>query len=412
MAVLLLSSVPVVKASKQFDIHFFYRDTCQHCAKEKVFLDKILPKYPNIKLKAYEVSHSKNNILLLQKIADKLDVDAGGVPFLVIGDKSYIGFSDGPMVDEITDSISRCNNSECTDYIAQINERDKQVAANKKVEKDKERIAAKVAAEKKAEEDNKTKAEKPLQKKIIKIPLLGEIDAFDFSLPILAIVMGGVDGFNPCAMWVLLFLISLLLGFENRKKMWVLGGTFIVASAFVYFLFMVAWLKLFTYLSYISWIKIAIGLLALTAGFLNIKKGLANSDGGCEITGSEKRQATFKKLRKIVNSKSFILAFGGIILLAFAVNLVELACSLGFPATFVQVLTMSKLASWQYYSYILLYIFFFMLDDIAVFIIAMVTLKMTGLSTKYSKWSSLLGGLAMVVIGILLIFKPEWLSLG
>lgn len=407
---ILLSSVvfssigSFVGASSRTNIYLFYSDTCAHCAAEEVFLKKILPKYPNIDLKKYEVTHSKNNVNLLIKVADKLNVEANGVPFLVVGDKSHIGYSEDSTPAEITKSISQCSSSGCTDVVAQIIKDDNKAVADKKLQK-----------EKKTEEENKKKAEKKSDsslKKIIKLPLFGEIDALDFSLPLLAVVMGGVDGFNPCAMWVLLFLISLLLGFENRKKMWVLGGTFILASAFVYFLFMVAWLKLFTYLSYIAWIRIAIGLLALTAGFLNIKKGLASSDGGCDITGSEKRQETFKKLRKIVNSKSFFLAFAGIILLAFAVNLVELACSLGFPATFVQVLTMSKLASWQYYGYILLYILFFMLDDIVVFIIAMVTLKMTGLSTKYSKWSSLLGGAAMVIIGILLVLKPEWLSLG
>jgi hypothetical protein len=103
------------------------------------------------------------------------------------------------------------------------------------------------------------------------------------------------------------------------------------------------------------------------------------------------------------------LALGGIVALAFAVNLVELVCSAGLPAIYTQVLALNGLHSWQYYLYILFYIFFFMLDDLFIFFVAMVTLQMTGVTTKYARVSRLVGGLVMLVIGLMLIFKPDWL---
>jgi hypothetical protein len=106
------------------------------------------------------------------------------------------------------------------------------------------------------------------------------------------------------------------------------------------------------------------------------------------------------------------LALGGIIVLAFLVNLVELVCSAGLPAIYTQILALNNLANWQYYFYIFLYVFFFMVDDLLIFIVAMVTLKMTGLSTRYARYSHLIGGILMIIIGILLIFKPEWLMFG
>ena len=114
----------------------------------------------------------------------------------------------------------------------------------------------------------------------------------------------------------------------------------------------------------------------------------------------------------VVEKKRLWLALSGIILLAFTVNLVELLCSAGFPAIYTQILTLNHLAIWQYYGYLLLYIFFFMLDDLAIFIIAMLTLHLTGISTKYSRWSNLIGGILMVIIGLLLIFKHQWLMFG
>ena len=106
------------------------------------------------------------------------------------------------------------------------------------------------------------------------------------------------------------------------------------------------------------------------------------------------------------------MAIAGIILLAFAVNLVELICSAGLPAVYVQILTLTELPTWQYYAYLVLYIFIFMLDDLFIFFVAMKTLQITGVTTKYVRASRLIGGIVMIVIGILLIFKPELLMFG
>jgi len=96
----------------------------------------------------------------------------------------------------------------------------------------------------------------------------------------------------------------------------------------------------------------------------------------------------------------------------FLVNLVELICSAGLPAVFTQVLALNELAKWQYYLYILLYIFFFMLDDLFVFSFAMITLQMTGITTKYVKYTRLIGGIILAIIGILILFRPDLLMFG
>ena len=209
-------------------------------------------------------------------------------------------------------------------------------------------------------------------------------------------------------MWVLIFLIGLLLGMDNRRRMWTLGTVFIVASGVVYFIFMAAWLNLILFLGFIIWVRVVIGFIALLSGAYNVREYYINKSGACKVTGSERRQKIFAKLKDLTHKKKFWLALGGIILLAFAVNLVELICSAGLPAIYTQVLTLTNLPKWQYYLYLLLYIFIFMLDDLIVFIIAMVTLKVTGISGKYSRYSSLVGGIIMIIVGALLILRPEW----
>jgi ABC-type protease/lipase transport system fused ATPase/permease subunit len=150
----------------------------------------------------------------------------------------------------------------------------------------------------------------------------------------------------------------------------------------------------------------------LGGGGYYLKEYFFNPHSTCKVTGTDKRRKVFEKIKKLTHEQNFWIAFFGIILLAAAVNLVELVCSAGLPAVYTQILTLNSLPTWQYYGYLLLYIFVFMLDDLLVFILAMTTLKMTGISDKYSRISHLIGGIAMVIIGLLLLFKPEWLMFG
>jgi len=394
----------VFASEKEANIYFFWGEGCPHCAKEKPFLEKLEQKYPEVKVHNFEVWYSAKNRDLLIDAGKKLGADVSGVPFTVIGNKYIVGYyNDATTGQEIENAVKYCLKNECADLIAPI--AGIQVREQSKQPQNKEAPESGQNNQEQAEDKNKTE-------KIINVPFLGEINTMNFSLPVLTIVLGGLDGFNPCAMWTLLFLISLLLGMKDRKRMWILGSAFLVASAAVYFLFMAAWLNLLLFIGFIVWIRVIIGLLALGGGVYNLKEYFVNKEAGCKVTGEEKRQKVFKKLKATTQKRQFWLALGGVIILAAAVNLVELICSAGFPVVFTQILALSNLAKWQYYFYMLLYIFVFMLDDLFVFFAAMITLRMTGVSTKYTRFSYLIGGILMVIIGILLIFKPGWLMFG
>ncbi|NIV03338.1 MAG: hypothetical protein GWN59_01510 [Calditrichae bacterium] len=248
--------------------------------------------------------------------------------------------------------------------------------------------------------------------KTIGLPFFGEIDIANFSLPILTLIIAALDGFNPCAMWVLVFLISLLLGIPNAGRRWLLGLVFILASGFVYFLFLAAWLNLFLFLGFLIWVRIAVGVLAIFAGVYYLREFWVNREGVCKVTSSPTRRWILDYLKEAAQGKKLIIALGGIILIAFAVNLIELICSAGLPAIYTQVLALSELPKWQYYLYLIEYIVVFMLDDMIVFSVAMVTLQMAGLGTKYSRYSNLIGGIIIAILGLLLIFKPGLLMFG
>lgn len=394
LLVLVFVVKPVYAQERQVNVYFFWGEGCPHCAHEKPFLERLEKKYPEVKVYDYEVWNSGDNRKLLIEVGEKLNTNVSGVPFTVVGEQHFTGWlSEETTGAAIEDAVQCVLKDGCRDVVGEI------LASQQ----------PQIQNQEPCECEKEQKSVIPFK---INLPLIGEIDTKNLSLPVLTVVLGGLDGFNPCAMWTLLFLISLLLGMKDKKRRWILGMAFIVASAFVYFLFMAAWLNLLLFVGFIVWVRILIGLVALAGGGYNLREFFVNKDGGCKVTGDEKRQAVFKKLKNITHKRQFLLALGGVVLLAFAVNLVELICSAGLPVVFTQILTLSNLSKWQYYAYMSLYIFFFMLDDLFVFFTAMITLEMTGISTKYSRISHLIGGILTLIIGLLLLFKPELLMFG
>lgn len=368
---------------KQVNVYLFHSNTCSHCKAEIEFLNEIQKEYENLKINLYEINDVKENKELMINIKEKLNIDSPMVPFTVIGDYYYIGYNDG-VKDGIKNLIEKYTSEEQYDIIKDII--DGKDVSNFKI---------------KNGEINKIST------------VFGEIDPAKVSLPILSVIMGAIDGFNPCAMWVLIFLITMLFNMENKKRMWALGITFLVTSALIYLVFMFVWLGVATkLLTTISWLKLLIGLIALIGAFINLKgfiKSIVKKDAGCEVVDNSKRKKIISKIKKYTSEKSFILAMLGVMLLAISVNAIELACSAGLPVLFTNVLALNDVNFIEKCIYIFIYIFFFLIDDIIVFFVAMFTLNIKALSTKYTKYSHLIGGIIMLIIGILMIFKPEWL---
>ena len=232
------------------------------------------------------------------------------------------------------------------------------------------------------------------------------------SLFILSILIGLIDGFNPCAMWVLIYLITLVSQLTDRKKMWIIVGTFLLASGILYFLILSLWLGGWEYLNYItgaSWILNAAAIFALGTGayfiFDFIKSG---GKVECKVGDFESRKKTTTKIKTIVNSPLTIPTFLALIALAFAINLTEFVCSIGLPALFTQVLSLTDISMISKYFYIGLYTLAFMADDLLIFYFALKALD-SPILDKYSGLSKIVGGILMLLLGIVLLFFPEFL---
>lgn len=409
-AVFLLLPVSAKADEKVINIHLFYGNGCPHCAAEEEFLSDYLKDRTDVKLYKYEIWYDSHNQELLSKVQKEMGTtNKNGVPFTVIGKKTIVGYADGVTDEQIKDAINYYLNNDYRDYAGEITGKVKKAEVKEDITKDESKIEDKT--ENKIEKADDTKDSDQTDENVT-VPVLGKINAKKVSLPILAVVLGFVDGFNPCAMWILIFLITMLFNMKDRKKMWILGLTFILTSGIVYLMFMLAWLNLATFISKISFIRLLIAVIALVVGLINVYKyidSLKKKDEGCDVVDKKDRKKIMEKIISITHEKKFIIALLGIMVLAASVNIIELMCSIGIPLLFTQILAMNNLSTFSYMIYMFIYIFFFLIDDIVIFVISMVTLKVTGLSTKYTKYSHLIGGIIMLIIGLLLIIKPELL---
>ena len=352
--------VNVSVEENKVNLYLFHGDGCPHCKEEKAWLETIREKYQdNLNIYYFEVWYDSDNAKLMEIAKERFSVSKNGVPLTIIGDKYYLGYSE-----VVGSSIE----NKIKEYIG--------------------------------EEKNDN----------IKIPIIGEVNIKDVSIPLVAVILGFIDGFNPCAMWILLFLINLLFGMHDKKKAWILGLTFLFISGLVYFLSMIG-INFVLGIATVNWMKIAIAIFILTAGIFNLRKYLKirKEEAGCTIVDDKKRKKLIGKMRAIIRSKSFGLALVGIIVLATTVNLIEMACSLGFPVIFNEVLTVNNITGFTKIIYLLIYIFFYMIDDMVVFSISMITLEATGVTNKYNKLCTLISAIIMIIMGLLLIIKPDWL---
>lgn len=378
----------------RLEVHIYSEPGCPYCQRAKSFLRDQTRKLQWLRVIDHDIQSDALALSQFEALNKRLGVKQPGVPLILVGARPFIGF-DAPETTgaQIMEAARQCIGVPCRDLYEEVNASLSQPQY--------------VPPASDTQSPPVTRPSLPAQ---IDLPVIGEINTHALSLPVLTVLLAAVDGFNPCAMWVLVFLIGLLLGMENKVRMWILGGTFLLTSALVYFLFLSAWLNIFLLLGALLWIRLAVGGIALVGGAYYLREFALNPDAVCKVTNSGERRTIMDALKRTVQEEHFWLALAGIVVLAAAVNLIELLCSAGLPAVFTNVLSLSDLPTWQYYAYLLLYISVFLADDAIIFITAMVTLQATGLTASYSRYSHLIGGTAMVIIGILLIFRPDWLA--
>jgi len=392
IAIAIISFAPISHAkestlttqSNKVNVIVFVRQGCTHCEAEEKFLRE--QKRQDISVRYYHLENPEERVVW-EKFAEQVKTTKV-TPMTIIGDKYIIGFDKS----ETTGSD-----------IIQLIERAKQ----KKIATDIKKISKENLQGMSSSCD--TDGLVPCSTKpsfYVNLPLLGRVDAQQYPLLILSAMFGFFDGFNPCAMWVLISFLMILIQVGNKKKMFLFAGTFIIAEAIMYSLILVVWYKTWDFVRLDTIITPLVGIVSIIGGIFFLKEW-QKKELECKVTDYKQKKQIREKIISLASNKFTFVSFLTILGIAFSVNVIEFACSIGIPQAFTKILELNRLTGLQSGLYIAIYILFYMIDDLIVFGIALYSIDKLALTTKYSKLSNLIGGIVMLALGLIMIFKPS-----
>lgn len=359
---LLAASEHQLRSTQEAILEVYVREGCPHCVRAEKFLQAFNQQHPWLRIVYRFVDRDGQAFVDLINHSKQADVWPPGVPSFVFNDQIIVGF----------------DNAEHTGMLlaALIDQPSKNVL-------------------------------KPLDS--VESPLFGKLSVSELGMPLFTLAIGLLDGFNPCAMWVLLFLLSFLVHLRDRKRMAVIAGTFVLVSGLIYYAFMAAWLNIFLFIGFSTAIRLLLGALALFIGGVNIKDAFAQKAGFLLSIPDTAKPSIYARMRAIVVADRLYLSLMTVIALAILVNFVELLCTAGFPAIYTAILTQQNLDLTSHYAYLGLYILGYIADDTLMVTTAVIALSNQKLTERSGRWLKLISGIVMLSLGGLLILFPEWL---
>ena len=350
-------------------LHYFYSPSCPHCQVAGPYLDALAGELPWLELRKYSVRDSRENARLYLDTAASLGVEVQSVPGFIFCRQLRVGFDSAETTGaELREALEACHRA---------------VAGGPVVAGPSSRV---------------------------KLPLLGAVDPTDLSLPVLTVVLAGVDAFNPCAFFVLLFLLSLMVHARSRARMLVVGGTFVLFSGLVYFVFMAAWLNLFLLAGELRAVTVVAGLVALVIGAINVKDYFWFRQGVSLSIPDAAKPGLFRRMREVVAAGATGPMLLGTVLLAIVANSYELLCTAGLPMVYTRTLTLAGLPTWQYYAYLAAYNVIYVIPLLVIVVVFAWTMGARKLSESEGRLLKLVSGCMMLAFGILLLAVPHWLT--
>ncbi len=391
LGLVLLSFSPALAQTadtKPVNIYFFWGNGCPHCAEEEPFLESLAKTYDRVKIVDYEVWYNQDNQKILSDFSAALGFEPSGVPVTVIGERYWIGYSEeyGKEMESALQSL-----------LADPNPAD--VGTQLALSSPAEQTAP--AAENTASTSGQT----------LRLPLIGKVDLSKESLTFSTAVIGFVDGFNPCSLWVLSMLLALTLHSGSRKKILVVGLTYLLVTTIVYSLFITGVFTLLSYVGYLKWIQIGVALIALVFGLVNLKDYFWYKEGLSFTISDKHKPKLYQNMRSTVTDTSTMLGLiGSSAALAVGVSFIEFSCTAGFPVIWSNLIAANQVKAWQFILLLGLYMFIYLLDEMAVFISAAVTMRASRVEEKHGRLLKLISGVLMTTLAVVMAINPQWMN--
>lgn len=356
----------------QVDLWFFWSSHCPHCLDARPFWLETARETPWLALHDLETTGHPVNVQRYMDMAAALGEQARFVPAFIFCGEMHIGWESAEttgvrLLNRLADCRDRSRNPPSGTAAAPAGTR-------------------------------------------ISVPLIGELDAGVLSLPVLTLLVAGLDAFNPCAFFVLLFLLSLLVHLRDRRRMLLIGGLYVLVSGLMYFAFMAAWLNLFRMIGNLPWVTAAAGILAVILGAINVKDFFAFKRGVTLSITDDRRGDIFRRGRGILAAGSFPAMVGATLVLAVAANFYELLCTAGFPMIYTRLLTLQASDPAAHYLWLALYNVIYVLPLLIIVLVFVRTMGGRNLSERQGRLLKLLSGTMMLGLGLLLLLAPSLLG--
>jgi cytochrome c biogenesis protein CcdA len=380
-------------------IEYFGRADCKNCINLKKYLGELEQKRTDFEVLEYKIDKDPSSKKKFDEVTTKLKL-VKGTPIIYIDDTIIQGFNSadttGKEIEKLIDVAKAKDKVNTLDeYVA--NGDYSKISSNGSVCTGTSKCSI--------------SGDTPQKELIVNIPFINKtVDLSKYSLPLVSFILGSIDGVNPCAMWVLVLFLTALVAVGNRTKMIQVAGLFLLAEAIMYYMILNVWLYTWDFVGLDKIITPTVGIVGIIGGIFFIRNFVVNGDElACEVTDFEKKAKISTRIQDIAKKPFNIITALAIIGLALSVNVIEFACSIGIPQTFTKILQMNDVnfITRQFYNF--LYIIGYMLDDMLVFGLALFSVNKLHLTSRYAKWANLFGGILMVLLGLMLIFKPTWL---
>ncbi len=359
-------------------IHVFLDGNCVQCQNIENYLEEINEKY-NIQIKKYNVNGEENRSLF-QEFKENYGLKADLYPTLFIGEKYIIG--EQPIKTALQGEVEKCINEGCACPLSKVKPFTPITSKPEDVTSD--------------------------EQQTVEIPLIGEVDLSSMSLVVVTALIAFVDGFNPCSLWVLTFLLGIVIYTRSRKKIFLVGTTFLLVTTLAYGLFMTGLVNVFSYVGYTFWIKLAVSLIALVFAVVNIKDYFWYKKGISFTISDKHKPKLFKKVRNIMDpNKSTLSMMIATALMALGIVLIELPCTAGFPMIWTNILAENNVVGGAFFSLLALYLIIYLIDELIVFTTATITLRASKFEEKHGRILKLVGGVIMLALAVSLIFFPD-----
>lgn len=364
---------PGVDGRPAVHLYFFWSLTCPHCLEARPFVEAIPAGRPWVKLHSLELSRHPEHVRHYVALADQLGQSAQYVPALLFCGRMQTGWDDDASSgQELLAALDACRDA--------------------------------------AHTGSALDAARNLPAPGLNLPVLGKLETGTLSLPVLTVLIACLDAFNPCAFFVLLFLLSLMVHQNSRARMLAIGGVFVLCSGLMYFAFMAAWLNLFQLLGNLAWVTLAAGAMAVAVGLVNVKDFFRFGRGISLSIPESRKPAIYRRARAILVAGNMPAMLAATLLLAVAANFYELLCTAGFPMVYTRLLTLQDLGAMQRYLYLALYNLVYVIPLAVIVGVFAFTMGARKLSEREGRLLKLMSGVMMLQLGMLLVLAPEWLN--